>query len=157
RAFSYPGYNEMSVGFPNPDINSNEFGPNPNVSVFEWLNRSPELAGHVAIYGTWATHAQIFNEQRSHLVMQVGWEPPPKTGDASRDALFSRLLATSTRFDEEDLPNSLLQIELLDYVRSGKPRVMFVGYGETDNWAHQGRYDLVLDSAHGMDAFVKEL
>ena len=45
RAFSYPGYNEMSVGFPNPDINSNGFGPNPNATVFEWLNRSPDLAG----------------------------------------------------------------------------------------------------------------
>jgi hypothetical protein len=157
RAFSYPGYNEMSVGFPNPDIDSNGFGPNPNVSVFEWLNRSPDLAGHVAIYGTWETHADIFNVSRSHLVNQVGWTPPPKTGDASKDALLARMFATTTRFDEGDLPNSYLQVELLDYVRTGKPRVMFVGYGETDNWAHQGRYDLVLDSAHRTDAFIKEL
>jgi bisphosphoglycerate-independent phosphoglycerate mutase (AlkP superfamily) len=35
--------------------------------------------------------------------------------------------------------------------------VLFVGYGETDNWAHQGRYDLVLESAHRTDACVKEL
>jgi arylsulfatase A-like enzyme len=35
--------------------------------------------------------------------------------------------------------------------------VLFVGYGETDNWAHQGRYDLVLESAQRMDGFVKEL
>jgi hypothetical protein len=157
RAFSYPGYNEMSVGFPNPDINSNHFGPNPNVSVFEWLNRSPELAGNVAIYGTWDTHAEIFNAARSHLVMQVGWTPPPRTGDVSKDALLTRLFDTTTRFDEGDLPNSFLQVELLDYVRTGKPRVLFVGYGETDNWAHQGRYDLVLESAHRTDAFVQEL
>jgi hypothetical protein len=35
--------------------------------------------------------------------------------------------------------------------------VLFVGYGETDNWAHQGRYDLVLDSAHRFDHFVAQL
>jgi bisphosphoglycerate-independent phosphoglycerate mutase (AlkP superfamily) len=35
--------------------------------------------------------------------------------------------------------------------------VLFVGYGETDNWAHHGRYDLVLESAHRTDGFVKEL
>src|SRR5580692_410583 len=52
KAFSYPGYNEMSVGYPNPAITSNEFGPNPDASVFEWLNKAPELAGHVAVYGT---------------------------------------------------------------------------------------------------------
>lgn len=156
-AFSYPGYNEMSVGFPNPDINTNEFGPNPNASVFEWLNKSPELAGHVAVYGTWRNYLDIFNEPRSHLVIQAGWAAPPKTGDASKDALFARLFDTTTRFDEEDLGNSFLQVELLDYVRTAKPRVLFVGYGETDNWAHQGRYDLVLQSAHRTDGFVKEL
>jgi hypothetical protein len=157
QAFSYPGYNEMSVGFPNPRINSNSFGPNPNMSVFEWLNKSPDLAGRVAIYGTWQNFADIFNQNRSHLVMQVGWNPPPRTGDASKDALLTRLYETTTRFDEEDVDNAMLQVPLLDYVRSGKPRVLFVGYGETDNWAHQGRYDLVLESAHRMDGFVREL
>ena len=27
--FSYPGYNEMSTGFPDPRINTNEYGPEP--------------------------------------------------------------------------------------------------------------------------------
>jgi len=157
QAFSYPGYNEMSVGFPNPAITSNEFGPNPNASVFEWLNGSPDLAGHVAIYGTWHNYYDIFNQNRSHLVVQAGWTAPPKTGDASKDALLAKLFDTTTRFDEEDVGNSFLQVELLDYVRTRKPKVLFVGYGETDNWAHQGRYDLVLESAHRTDAFVKEL
>jgi bisphosphoglycerate-independent phosphoglycerate mutase (AlkP superfamily) len=35
--------------------------------------------------------------------------------------------------------------------------VLFVGYGETDNWAHQGRYDLVLESAHAFDGYVEQL
>ena len=55
------------------------------------------------------------------------------------------------------MDNSFLQVALLDYVKSAKPRILFVGYGETDNWAHQGRYDLVLDSAHRTDGFIKEL
>jgi hypothetical protein len=77
--------------------------------------------------------------------------------DTPRDALLRRLYETTTRFDEEDVEDSLLQVPLLDYVKAAKPRVLFVGYGETDNWAHQGRYDLVLDSAHRFDGFVKEL
>jgi hypothetical protein len=156
-AFSYPGYNEMSTGYPNKAITSNEFGPNPHVSVFEWLNNLPELHDQVAIYGTWGTYADIFNETRSHLIMQAGWQMPRPSGDASKDALMKRLFTTTTPLEEEDLSNSLLQVTLLDYVRAHKPRVLFVGYGETDNWAHQGRYDLVLDSAHRMDGFVREL
>jgi len=41
KAFSFPGYNEMLTGSLDPKIDSNEFGPNPNATVFEWLNRSP--------------------------------------------------------------------------------------------------------------------
>src|SRR6202165_4058168 len=75
-AFSYPGYNEMTVGFPDPRIDRNEFGPNPNVTVFEWLNRSPQFSGRVAIYGTWGVYEDIFNKARSHLVTQAGWRTP---------------------------------------------------------------------------------
>jgi hypothetical protein len=157
KAFSYPGYNEMSTGYPNDAIDSNEFGPNPNASVFEWLNKTDEFRGRVAIYGTWNVYDNIFNKQRSGLVMQTGWTLPHKAHETPRDVLLHELYDTTTRFDEEDVNNSLLQIALLDYVRKGRTRVLFVGYGETDNWAHQGRYDLVLDSAHRTDYFIHQL
>jgi len=157
KAFSYPGYNEMSTGYPNDDIDSNEFGPNPNATVFEWLNKFEPFRGRVAIYGTWSVYDNIFNRARSGLVMQTGWTLPSKTHETPRDALLRELYATTTQFDEEDSPNSFLQVPLLDYVKTGKPRVLFVGYGETDNWAHQGRYDLVLDSARRFDHFVEQL
>ncbi|HEY5263963.1 MAG TPA: hypothetical protein VIJ37_03160 [Steroidobacteraceae bacterium] len=157
KAFSYPGYNEMSTGYPNDAIDSNEFGPNPNATVFEWLNKFDAFRGRVAIYGTWSTYDDIFNKKRSGLVMQTGWNLPHKAHESPRDALLHELYDTTTRFDEEDVGNSFLQIPLLDYVKSGHPRVLFVGYGETDNWAHQGRYDLVLDSAHRFDYFVRQL
>ncbi|MGB8116138.1 MAG: hypothetical protein WCF22_20320, partial [Candidatus Sulfotelmatobacter sp.] len=48
-AFSYPGYNEMLTGRPDPRINSNEFGLNPNLTVFEWMNQFPEFHGKVAV------------------------------------------------------------------------------------------------------------
>jgi hypothetical protein len=157
KAFSYPGYNEMSTGYPNDAITSNEYGPNPNVSVFEWLNNFPELRAHVAVYGTWNIYDDIFNKARSGLIMQTGWNYPKNAAETPRDALLRELFATTTRFDEEDVGNSFLQVLLLDYVKTAQPRVLFVGYGETDNWAHQGRYDLVLDSAHRFDYFVKQL
>ena len=157
KAFSYPGYNEMSTGFPNDAITSNEYGPNPNATVFEWLNKFDEFRGRVAIYGTWNVYDNIFNKARSGLIMQTGWDLPAKENATPRDALLRELYATTTRFDEEDVSNSFLQVPLLDFVRTGTPKVLFVGYGETDNWAHQGRYDLVLDSAQRFDFFVKQL
>jgi hypothetical protein len=156
-AFSYPGYNEMLSGHPDPHIDSNEFGINPNLTVFEWLNRLPEFRGRVAVYGTWNVFADIFNEKRSGLAMQAGWDAPEKGNLTPRQDLLNRLYRTTTRLDDDDVYDSFLQIPLLDYVQTGKPRVLFVGYGETDNWAHSGRYDLVLESAHQFDRFTEEL
>jgi len=156
-AFSYPGYNEMLTGHPDPRIDSNEFGVNPNLTVFEWLNQLPQLQGKVAVYGTWNVFADIFNEKRSHLVMQAGWELPNQGTLTPSQELLNRLYRTTTRLDDDDVYDSFLQIPLLDYVRTSHPRVLFVGYGETDNWAHSGRYDLVLESAHQFDRFTEEL
>lgn len=156
-AFSYPGYNEMLTGSPDPKINSNQFGPNPNMTVFEWLNKDPEFHGQAAVYASWETFKDIFNESRSQLVMQAGWDLPYRGKTDARQELLNELYRTTTKLDDEDVWDSFLQVPLLDYVKSAHPRVLFVGYGETDNWAHAGRYDLVLHSAQEFDQYVAEL
>jgi Metalloenzyme superfamily len=156
-AFSYPGYNEMLTGHPDARINSNEFGPNPNVSVLEWLNTLPDLQGKVSAHATWSTFKDILNIPRSHLPLQVGWDVPYQGTLTPRQELLNRLYRSTTRFDDEDLYDSFMQVALLDSFATHQPRVLFVGYGETDDWAHAGRYDLVLHSAHHFDQFVAEL
>ena len=156
-AFSYPGYNEMLTGFPDPKINSNEFGKNPNMTVFEWLNKSPEFHGQAAVFATWSTFKDIFNQQRSQLAMQVGWDEPYRGAVTPREEMLNQLYRETIKLDSEDVYVSFLQPPLLDFVKARHPRVLFVGYGETDNWAHSGRYDLVLRSAHEFDAYVQQL
>jgi Type I phosphodiesterase / nucleotide pyrophosphatase len=157
QAFSYPGYNEMLAGYPDPKIDSNEFGTNPNMTVFEWLNKLPEFRGKVAVYGTWSVFKDIFNEKRSHLVMQAGWDLPYKGKLTARQKLLNDLYRSTSKLDDQDVYDSFLQIPLLEFARAKRPKVLFVGYGETDNWAHSGRYDLVLQSAHEFDRYVEEL
>ena len=156
-AFSYPGYNEMLTGHPDARINSNEFGPNPNVSVLEWLNALPDLQGKVSAHATWSIFKDIFNVARSHLPLQVGWDLPYQGASTPSQELLNRLYRTTTRLDDEDVYDAFMQVALLDSLATHQPRVLFVGYGETDDWAHAGRYDLVLHSAHQFDQFVAEL
>ncbi len=156
-AFSYPGYNEMLSGHPDPRINTNEFGPNPNITVFEWLNGQPGFHGRVTAHATWATFRDIFNVGRSHLPVTAGWDPPYPGATTPREQLLDRLFETTTHFDFEDLNDSFMQVVLLDSLSKTRPRVLFVGYGETDNWGHAGRYDLLLHSAHNFDHFLGEL
>ena len=157
KAFSYPGYNEMLTGLPDSRIDSNEFGPNPHATVFEWLNKQPEYQDKVAVFATWSTFKDIFNTGRSHLPIQAGWDLPYRGTLSPNQQVINDLYLHTTRLDEEDVYDSLQQVPLLDYIRAHHPKVLFVGYGEADNWAHSGRYDLVLHSAHDIDHFIEQL
>ena len=137
--FSYPGYNEMLTGSPDPRINSNEFGPNPNATVFEWLNNKPEFHDQVHVFATWEVFKYIFNESRGHIPMQLAWDPPYTAPELTpRQVLLNDLYRTTTKLDNEDVYDSFLQIPLCDYVKAHYPQALFVGYGETDNWAIRG-------------------
>ncbi len=155
--FSYPGYNEMLFGAPDPRIRSNDVGPNPNVTVFEWLAKTRMFAGRVAAFATWEAFNDIFNKQRAGFVIRAGWTPPIATPVSRSDSLLDRLYATTSRAWADDAYDSFMQASLMDYLRSHRPRVLFVGYGETDEWAHAGRYDQVLRSAHAVDGYLREL
>jgi hypothetical protein len=156
--FSYPGYNEMISGHPDPRINSNNAGPNPNLTVFEWLNGQPAFRGRVAVFGTWDEFSDIFNRQRSHLPIWASFDAPPgAVPPTPRDSLLANLYSTTTRIWDDLAYDSFMQAEVVEYASRVHPRVMFVGYGETDEWAHKGRYDKVLESAHQFDAFVADL
>jgi hypothetical protein len=156
--FSYPGYNEIITGAGDKRIDKNEYGPNPNVSVFEWMNGLPDFHDRVAVVAGWDTFPAMFNRERSHLDMRTGWTAPfPGTTLTPRQELLNTLYRTTTH-EFSDMPwDAFLQQTLLDYVQTHKPRLLFVGYGETDEWAHNGRYDLVLQSAHNVDGFLREL
>jgi hypothetical protein len=155
--FSYPGYNEIITGAGDPRIDKNEYGPNPNVSVFEWLNDSSELRGRVAVVAGWDAFPRIFNRERSRLPMRTGWDTPFPASPTPRQELLNTLYRTTTH-EFSDMPwDGFLQQTLLDFVKTEKPRLLFVGFGETDEWAHNGRYDLVLQAAHSVDGFLREL
>jgi hypothetical protein len=156
-AFSYPGYNEMLSGYPDAHVDRNDFGPNPNVTVFEWLNHTTELHGRVAVFGTWDAFKDIFNQKRSGLFVSAGWDPPARKESNARLALLDELYGTTTRLWDDNVYDAFLQPLVLDYVQTHQPRVLFVGYGETDEWAHTGRYDLLLRAAHQFDKFVEQL
>lgn len=155
--FSYPGYNEMISGIGDPRIDDNKYPPNPNLNVFEWLAGRPGYTGKIAVFGTWYKFHDIFNEQRSHLMIRAGATLVDATDTSPRGRLLQQLSRTTTRLEVEDPYDSFLNVSLLDYLQRHRPRVLFVGYGDTDSWAHTGRYDLVLETAHTFDSYVEEL
>lgn len=154
--FSYPGYNEMLSGFADPRIDSNDKVLNPNVTVLEWLNRQPAFAGRVAAFASWELLPWILNEARSGIPSN-GHGPPAAQAATERETLLNEFSSElppywgSTRFDAPTLFGAL------EYLRTRKPRVLYVMLGETDEWAHQRRYDLYLDAAWRNDRMIRRL
>ena len=155
--FSYPGYNEMLVGVADSKVDRNDYGPNPNATVFEWLRSRKGFAGRVAAFGTWNTFSDIFNAKNSGLFVHAGWQPPPGRVKGAPERTIDRLYRTTIRYWDDLAFDALMQSVVIDYVKSRRPRLLFVGYGETDEWAHERRYDLTLRSAQNADGFIAEL
>jgi bisphosphoglycerate-independent phosphoglycerate mutase (AlkP superfamily) len=53
--------------------------------------------------------------------------------------------------------DQLVQDRVLPFLRKEAPRVLFVGFAETDDWGHEGRYDRFLEAAHAVDRYLEEL
>jgi hypothetical protein len=155
--FSYPGYNEILTGVPDPRIDKNDFGPNPNVTIFETLARSRKFRGEVRAWGTWDVFDAIFNEPRAGFPVRSGWEVPfPGPRDAV-EAELDALWATTTRQWSYMPPDAFLQRAVLQSIRKDHPRALYVGFGEPDEWAHARRYDNYLTSLHAADGYLREL
>lgn len=155
--FSYPGYSETFTGFADPRIDSNGHPPNENTTVFEWLNRDAAFTGRVAAFATWNAFSRIINAGRSGVPVYDGWDRGVAPSDSPRASLLRDLYATTVRLWPDVAWDALMQQSLLEYLGTHDPRVLFVGYGETDEWAHAGRYDMYLRSARQMDAYLAQL
>jgi hypothetical protein len=147
--FSYPGYAEMLCGFADPRVDSNKKVPNPNPTVLEWLNGRPGLRGRVAAFCTWDVFPSILNRERCGFPVHMG----PPADDIRVNALYQDLPPLWSDL----VPDALEFHAAMDYLREKKPRVLYLALGETDEWAHEGRYDLYLEAAWRCDSFLRRL
>lgn len=156
--FSYPGYNEILTG--NPDdkrIDSNSKIPNPNVTILEKLNKSNEYLGKVAAFGSWDVFPFIVNEQRSGVYVNAGFEPA-KGENLTKIEQFLNKAQPNT-----PSPWGSVRLDMfthnyaLEYMKRLHPDVVYIAYGETDDFAHNGNYQAYLNSAHSTDQFLEEL
>jgi len=155
--FSYPGYSETFCGWGDPRIDSNDKNYNPNPNVLEFLNKKAAFRGKVAAFGAWELFPWIFNAPRSGIVVNAGHEPFEMTPMTEKLRLLNRLKAESPHVWEGETVDVLTFHTALEYVKAKQPRVLFVGLGEPDEWAHDGDYRLYLESIRRTDGYLQEL
>ena len=157
KNFSYPGYNEFLCGFPDDRIISNDPVPNENVTVLEWLNGRESARGRVGAVNCWTTLAAILNADRSRLPMWTFGTAPPEKWDSPLVRKIVELARHTPVPWSEGTWDSFVFEVARDVVTRTRPRVLYVNFGETDEWAHAVRYDRYLDALHNVDAFLRGL
>jgi hypothetical protein len=157
RWISYPGYSEFLTGHADPGITTNKPIPNPNVTVLEWLNSRPGFAGKVFAVNAWQVLPQILNAERSKIPM---WTPglPTAPGVVSQRILeMEKLIADIPQPWVDEHYDAFVYQAAVDVLEHHHPRVLYVNFGETDEWAHARRYDYYLETARREDRWIREL
>ena len=156
--FSYPGYSEMFCGLADDErINSNDPNPNPNVSVLEVVNQDPRYKGKVMMYSSWESIRFAVNNERGGFPGCSGHEPSyTDTPVAHRmqdidSGIADGGIGPTARLDCVTFGMAM------ETLKADHPKVFYVGFGDTDSYAHRGRYDLYLDAAHWTDLYIRRI
>jgi hypothetical protein len=155
--FSYPGYSEILVGEPHDaEIKSNDPIRNPFSTVLEAFRSKGSLPrDKVATFAGWSVFNEIVEHTEGATFVNAGVEAL----EGSRHDIrllneLQREAATpwdGTRFDAFTFRMAMAHLE------AARPRVLYVAFDETDDWAHDGRYDRLLESYARTDAYLEQL
>lgn len=152
---SYPGYNEMLTGFVDGRFVPNLPVANRNTNVLEFLNRQKGYQGKVVAFSSWNILPYILNERSGTFSVNSGYEPLEEANDPTAAVINSvQAYMTdkgSTRYD------MLTWLSAQEYIKKHHPKVVYLGFGETDECAHHGRYDLYLQKAADVDRMIGAL
>ncbi|HAB18153.1 MAG TPA: AP protein [Verrucomicrobiota bacterium] len=157
RNFSYPGYNEFLTGFADPAIDSNDKVLNANTNVFEWLNAQPGFQGRVVAVINWDTLPWILNAPRAGFPVWSGFATPDGTRALPVPAALTEMVEHGRTVWSGVLLDTFVGYAAKYAVKTFKPRALYVSFGETDDWAHEGSYERYLRAAHEFDRFVGDL
>lgn len=156
--FSYPGYSEILTGQAQPEVKSNDFVRYPHRTVLEYVHDTLGLGyGDVVQIGSWDGFKFAASQKDGVFLMNGAREAfPPEYSTPEIDYLVGLRKQVMQLWEESS--NDVLCFRIaMAYLKKYQPRVMWLGLGQSDDWAHARRYDLVLDYLHLADSELAEL
>ena len=152
--FSYPGYNEIFTGYPDSAVNSNDKILNQNTNVLEFINHQNGYKGKVAAFSTWDVFPYILNKWRSGIYVNSGIDTL-NFKDESLKLLNDMQFITAQPLDVR--LDAITYFSAREYLKKYQPKILYIAFDETDDFAHAGEYDQYLKSAHAEDAMLADL
>ncbi len=156
--FSAPGYAEILTGQYQPDVTTNDNKRYPHRTVLEFVQEELRLDGHkVATIGSWENFKTLSASREGAFFAYGGFERVPADMATPRIAFLDELQNQVMTLWEEGRSDALTFNIALEYLKSQRPRLLYIALGESDDWAHARRYDRLLDYIHVVDGFLRAL
>jgi hypothetical protein len=161
QRISLPSYREIFTGKSDAACQSNECALPPSRTVADdvYDASGPES---VAVVSSWPTIARAASAHPLRFVLTTGRKLTSQTDVLRADAEIDSLLdagARSAAFPGEGdyRPDAITSRIALRYLAVHRPRFLFVGLGDPDEYAHRNDYERYLESLHQADEFIGEL
>jgi Metalloenzyme superfamily len=152
---SYPGYNEILTGYADPLFIPNLRINNRNKNILEFFNSQNQFNGKVVAFTSWNMFPSILNIKRSKININSGYDSALGNNDEMSDKINevqNQIIQKGhTRYD------LLTSVAAKEYITNNHPQIVFLSFGETDEFAHQNKYDKYLQQANSFDKMVADL
>ncbi len=156
--WSSPGYSEIMTGAAQAEIVDNTLLRYPHRTIAEYILNELQLEkSRVAQFGSWEGLKFAASSRDDAFVMNGAYEAlPPALSTPEMDMLVA--LRNDIQGLWEESSNDVLTFRLAQsYLVKHKPRFLWLGLSQSDDWAHAGRYDRLLDYLHLADRLLSEL
>lgn len=154
---SYPGYSEMMTGMVDVAIKDNDPVNNMHRNVLEVANQDQRYAGSVVMYGSWKSTRFAIHNEAAGIPASVSYEAPVAKKQTSHLMLVERMMEGMPHYWRSEHFDAFTYAYALETLMNDHPKVMWISFGDTDEWAHSRNYNLYLDATNYTDAFIRDL
>jgi hypothetical protein len=156
--FSAPGYIEILTGEPHADVVSNDSIRYPYPTFMEHAQQALGLGfTDVATIGSWDGFATLSSSREGAFFTNNGYERPAEQYATEKMKWLGEIQSDIMTLWPEGRSDAVTIGMALEYIGKYRPRIAYIAFGESDDWAHERRYDRYLDYMHKVDGYLARL
>jgi hypothetical protein len=121
------------------------------------LHAKPAFHGRVAAAINWDVLPWILNAPRAGFPVWSAWDVPEGTRRLPVPDALTEMAERGRTVWANVVLDTFVGAAAKHAVRTLQPRALYVSFGETDDWAHEGNYERYLRAAREFDRFIGEL
>jgi hypothetical protein len=155
---SYPGRAEVLSGFVDDAINSNSYQNNPNPNVLEFLNKQNGYHDKVVTFACWRATGRCLNPEKNGLMVNVPWQDIKGDHLTEAEQLANEMQHYIPQvFGNDERLDANVYALAKSYILASHPKVTYIDFGDTDEYAHEGKYNNYLDDIFNLDSMIASL